>query len=193
MSRPAVFLDRDGTINVDRGYVHRIEDWEFIAGAVEAIRQFRLAGFAVAIVSNQSAIAAGNYSLADVLYLHTYVQAKLGRCGTTIDAIAVCPHSSTENCDCRKPRPGLARQVELQLAAPIDYPASWTIGDKISDIGFGRALGSRTILLRSQYWRPDDLSIPPDTIANSLLEAARGIVIFPTSDGTFPSSEASSC
>jgi D-glycero-D-manno-heptose 1,7-bisphosphate phosphatase len=176
MARRVVFLDRDGTINVDRGYVHRIEDWEYIPGAIEAIRQIRLAGFAVAIVSNQSAIAAGKYPWADVTRLHARMQTELDRHGTKIDAIAVCPHSPADNCACRKPRPGLACQIEQQLGVPIDYPASWTIGDKVSDVGFGRAVGSHTILLRSRYWQPGDLSIRPNVVTESLLEAVRTIV-----------------
>jgi D-glycero-D-manno-heptose 1,7-bisphosphate phosphatase len=183
MSRRVVFLDRDGTINVDRGYVHRIVDWEFITGTIEAIQQLRAAGFAVAIVSNQSAIAADKYSLSDVTRLHAFMQAELDRHGTKIDAIAVCPHGSADNCACRKPRPGLASQIEQQLGTPINFSASWTIGDKVSDIGFGRAVGSRTILLRSHYWLESELPIQPDAISVSLCDAAQLIVGSLTQNG----------
>lgn len=175
MARRVIFLDRDGTINVDHGYVHRTEDWEFIPGAIDAIRQLRSTGFAIAIVSNQSAVAAGEYTLDDVTRLHDFVSAELARQDATIDAIAFCPHSSADSCKCRKPRPGLARQIEQQLGDAIDHFSSWTIGDKISDVAFGRAIGTRTILLRSRYWETSDLPFQPDDIADSLSEAAATI------------------
>jgi D-glycero-D-manno-heptose 1,7-bisphosphate phosphatase len=176
MPRPVVFLDRDGTINVDRGYVYRIEDWQFIPGAVEAIRHLRSAGYALAIVTNQSAIAARKYTLADVEQLHIHMQAELGRFGTTIDAIATCPHSPDDNCGCRKPRVGMAEQVERQLDHSIDYGGSWTIGDKPHDAEFGRTLGTQTILLRSRYWNASDVSLRGQPIASSLAEATQLIV-----------------
>lgn len=175
MPKSVIFLDRDGTINVDHGYVHRIQDWEFIPGSIDAILRLRFAHYAIAIVSNQSAIAAGKYTLEDVTRLHAFVRAEFARHSATIDAIAICPHSSVNNCDCRKPRPGLARQIEKQLGHSIDYATSWTVGDKISDIGFGRALGTRTILLRSRYWQPGELTFQPDRIADSLLGASQTI------------------
>jgi D-glycero-D-manno-heptose 1,7-bisphosphate phosphatase len=176
MARSVVFLDRDGTINVDHGYVHRIQDWDFIPGAIEAIRDMRLAGYAAAVVSNQSAVASGAYALVDVARLHDFMLSQLAVHGTTIDAIAVCPHRSSDSCPCRKPRTGLALAIEEQLGVSIDYSTSWTIGDKLSDIGFGRALGTKTILLRSQYWKPCDLQFQPDHIAESLLMASSKLV-----------------
>ena len=176
MPRPVVFLDRDGTINVDRGYVHHIEDWQFIPGAAEATRDLRSAGYAVAIVTNQSAIAAGKYTLADVERLHVHILAELALLGTTIDAIGVCPHSPNDNCRCRKPRTGMAEQVERQLAETIDYASSWTIGDKPHDTEFGRALGTRTILLRSRYWDANDVSLRGQLVASSLTDATRVIL-----------------
>jgi len=176
MPKSVIFLDRDGTINVDHGYVHRIEDWEFIPGAIEAIRQMRLAGYAVSVVTNQSAVASGAYTLDDVARLHDFMLSELASHRTSIDAIAVCPHRSTDDCLCRKPRPGLALQIEEQLGESIDYSMSWTIGDKLSDIGFGRALGTKTILLRSQYWQAGDLQFQPNCIADSLRMASDKVV-----------------
>jgi D-glycero-D-manno-heptose 1,7-bisphosphate phosphatase len=172
MARRVIFLDRDGTVNVDRGYVHRVEDWQFLPGAVEAIRLFRAAGFAVAIVSNQSGIADGKYSLADLDKLHAFFMAELASRGSAIDAFAYCPHSADVTCGCRKPQPGLSKQIEQQLG-PIDYFASWTIGDKLSDIQFGDALGTQTVLLQSRYWTSSDLIVELQLVAESLLDAAR--------------------
>jgi D-glycero-D-manno-heptose 1,7-bisphosphate phosphatase len=175
MSRRVAFLDRDGTLNADHGYVHRVADWEFLEGAVEAVAALRAQGFAIAVVTNQSGVALGYFTREDVRALHEHVQRELARLGAGIDALAFCPHAATDQCDCRKPRTGMGRSVERQLGEPIDYPASWTIGDKLSDIEFGAALGTRTALLRSRYWSPGDLTRAPDLLADSLLEAARRI------------------
>ena len=116
--RKVAFLDRDGTINVDRGYVYRAADWQFTERAVEAIALLRAAGFAVAVVTNQSGIAAGYYTLDDLHSLHEHFQQELARAGTAVDAIAFCPHAAAENCDCRKPLTGMSRQVEAALGHP---------------------------------------------------------------------------
>ncbi len=192
-----VFLDRDGTLNVDRGYVYRQEDWEFTDQAPQAISHLQNAGFRIAVVTNQSGVAAGMYSAADVERLHDFMCRSLSvagqarkpdvrllhdfRCrelvdgGAGIDAVAYCPHSPHAACDCRKPRTGLARQIERHLVAPLDYAASWTIGDKLSDVEFGRALGTHTALIRSRYWTAADLNDQPDLIVDSLYDAAMRI------------------
>ena len=175
MSRRVIFLDRDGTLNVDHGYVSRKADWQFLPGAPEGICMLRQAGYAVAIVTNQSAIAAGRCTRDDVERLHEFVAEQLAAQGAKVDAIAYCPHAATAGCDCRKPQTGLARQIEVQLGEPIDFRGSWTIGDKPSDMEFGQALGTRTILLQSRYWSPSELQLKPDDICGSLLEAVQVI------------------
>ena len=169
------FLDRDGTINVDRGHVHRIEDWEFTPQCDFALRLLREAGFAIAIVTNQSGIAAGMYEIEDAERLHQFMRDELAARGAVIDAIVYCPHARDGKCACRKPRTGMAKQVEAIFAAPIDFPSSWTIGDKLSDIEFGRSLGTRTALLRSSYWREKEFDTEPNMIVDSLFEASRAI------------------
>jgi len=169
------FLDRDGTINVDRGYVHRIEDWEFTLGCVEALGMLRNSGFRIAIATHQSGIAGGRYTAEHVNKLHEVICHALALSGIHVDAVTFCPHAADAGCDCRKPRAGLARQVETVLGLPIDYAASWTIGDKPSDVEFGYSLGTRTALIRSDYWRHCQIEVRPDAIVDSLLEAARWI------------------
>lgn len=176
MPLKVAFLDRDGTINVDHGYVYRVEDWQFTERAVDAIRLLREAGFAVAVVTNQSGIAAGHYSQDDLQRLHHHLHDELAKAGTQVDALASCPHGSAENCDCRKPRTGMIRQIEAVLGKPIDFAASWTIGDKPADVGFGRGLGTQTALLRSRYWNKAELSDQPNLIADSLYEAVMQIL-----------------
>lgn len=171
-----VFLDRDGTINEDFGYVHQIANWKFNPLAVDALVKLHAAGFVLAIVSNQSGVGTGKYSEADVEALHAWVAVQLMNAGAPISAIAYCPHSPEARCTCRKPSIGLAAQIEQKLGRPIDYAGSWTIGDKPSDASFGIALGTRSILLRSRYWGPSD-SIPPQTlVADSLIQASELIV-----------------
>jgi D,D-heptose 1,7-bisphosphate phosphatase len=104
MARAVIFLDRDGTLNVDKGYVHRAEEWEFTDRAPEALRALRAAGYAIALVTNQSGVGRGCFTLDDVRALHEYVQQRLAEDGVSLDAIAVCPHAPDEGCSCRKPR-----------------------------------------------------------------------------------------
>jgi D-glycero-D-manno-heptose 1,7-bisphosphate phosphatase len=176
MPQRVIFLDRDGTVNVDHGYLHDIGDWQFIDAAPEAIRCLRDAGFAIALVTNQSGVGRGYYTLDAVHVLHDYVQQQLAQYDTRIDAFAVCPHLPDEDCQCRKPRTAMARDIERQLGKQIAYSESWTIGDKISDIEFGVNLGTHTALLHSSYWDEASLSDPPDLVAHSLYEVAQAIL-----------------
>jgi len=124
MARAVIFLDRDGTLNVDKGFVHRAEDWESTDRAAEALRELREAGYVIALVTNQSGVARGFFTLADVRALHEDVRQRLARQGVTLDAIAICPHAPDDDCECRKPRTGMARQIETQLGEPIPYERS---------------------------------------------------------------------
>jgi D-glycero-D-manno-heptose 1,7-bisphosphate phosphatase len=176
MTRAVIFLDRDGTLNVDQGYIYRPEDWEFTDRALEALRDLREAGYSIALVTNQSGIGRGYFTLDDVHVLHQHVQERLGEQGVRLDAVAVCPHAPGDGCECRKPRTGMARQIETQLGEPIAYNRSWVIGDKLCDLDFGRALGVQVALLQSRYWDAARLQEAPALIANSLYESAQAIL-----------------
>jgi len=138
---PIVLLDRDGTINEDRGYVHRWEDFAFTPGAAEAIRALNDAGYRVVVVSNQSGVGRGYYTEQDVLALHQALDAELACHGARIDAYYYCPHHPDAGCACRKPALGLFEQVCLD--APIALEASWMIGDKLDDMEFAVRAGLR--------------------------------------------------
>jgi D-glycero-D-manno-heptose 1,7-bisphosphate phosphatase len=169
------FVDRDGTINVDRGHVHRLKDWEFTPGCDFALRLLREAGYEIAVVTNQSGIAAGMYTTEDAELLHEFMRSELAARGVHIDAVVFCPHARDGNCDCRKPKTGMARQVEAILGCAIDFARSWTIGDKVSDTGFGQSLGTKTALIRSRYWTEAEIAAWPTLIVDSLYDAARRI------------------
>ena len=143
----AVFLDRDGVINVDHGYVSTWERFEFLPGVPDALRTLQDAGYLLIVVSNQSGIGRGYYCEADVESLNQAVAQHLGSTvGVTLSEFYHCPHHPTEakgefrrQCDCRKPAPGMIRQAVLDHG--IDLKTSLLVGDKDSDIEAGRAAG----------------------------------------------------
>lgn len=153
---PAVFLDRDGTINVEKDYLHRIEDFEFIPGVPDAIRRLNQAGFKVFVVTNQSGIARGFFELAQVEQLHAHMDLLLGKLGARIDGYYLCPHHPEAgageyltDCLCRKPHPGLLLQAAEEHQ--LNLAASFMIGDKPADLEAGRAAGCCSILVQTGY------------------------------------------
>jgi D-glycero-D-manno-heptose 1,7-bisphosphate phosphatase len=176
MARAVIFLDRDGTLNVDKGFVHRMADWEFTDRAPDALRELRDASYSLALITNQSGVGRGCFTLDDLDVLHEYVRQRLAEQGVRLDAIAVCPHAPDDGCECRKPRTGMARQIEIQLGEAIAYDRSWVIGDKLSDLEFGRALGTHVCLLRSRYWEQKQLQDASVLFVDSLYQAAQVII-----------------
>lgn len=144
--RPAAFLDRDGVLNVDHGYVHRWQDWEWMPGAREAVRLFNDAGWLVFVVTNQSGIARGLYDVAAMQALHARVGQDLAEIGAHVDAWEFCPHLKTGSvpefavdCTCRKPKPGMI--LRLLETWPVDRARSLLIGDKQRDLDAAAAAG----------------------------------------------------
>lgn len=155
-SRRAVFLDRDGTINIEKDYLFRPEDLEFIPGAPEAIARLNRAGFLVIVVTNQSGVARGYFGIEEVDRLHKYMQQQLSAFGATIDAFYICPHhpdtgldSFRVDCDCRKEKPGMLLQAAADWG--IDLTGSFMVGDKDSDLLAGTAAGCRAFLVETGY------------------------------------------
>lgn len=159
----AVFLDRDGTLNVEKNYLYRVEDWEWIPGAIEAIRKFRDHGFKVIVITNQAGIARGYYGEDDVRKLHEAVNAMLAREAAQIDAFYYCPHHPEFGgpCECRKPSPALIRQACAEWN--IDPSRSVLVGDKIIDVRAALAAGVRPILVETGYGE-EELSQLPEGI-----------------------------
>jgi D-glycero-D-manno-heptose 1,7-bisphosphate phosphatase len=151
----AAFIDRDGVINVERGFLHRVEDFVFLPGAVQSLQWLQAAGYLLVVITNQSGIARGLYSEADYLRLTEYMQQRLLAAGVQLSAVQYCPHLPDAlvaefrlDCDCRKPRPGMLQRAVAALN--IDLPASILVGDRASDIQAGRSAGvGRCWLVRS--------------------------------------------
>jgi D-glycero-D-manno-heptose 1,7-bisphosphate phosphatase len=147
----AAFLDRDGVLNVDSGYLHRAEDVTWIDGAAAAVQRLNRRFARVVVVTNQSGVARGLYREDDVRRLHAWMAAALGAQGARIDAFYYCPHHPTAGtgpytraCDCRKPEPGLLLRAIAEHA--IDPAASIMIGDQPRDIEAARRAGVRGFL-----------------------------------------------
>lgn len=153
MSRAAVFLDRDGTINVEKQYLYRYEDWEWTPGAIDAIKMFNANGFLVIVVSNQAGIARGLYSELDVRLLHEKVDWELCSQGAKINAYYYCPHHPEFGnkivCGCRKPAPELLFRAQKDWG--IELSRSFMIGDKADDVKAGQAAGVKSILVSTGY------------------------------------------
>lgn len=150
--RRAVFLDRDGTINVEKDYLYRLEDFVFIPGVPQAIKALKAAGYLVIVVTNQSGVARGYFGPAEVERVHAHIQTELAAVGTAIDAFYYCPHHPQQgvgsyriDCDCRKGRPGMLLQAAREHA--IDLSHSYMVGDKDADLEAGRAAGCTPILV----------------------------------------------
>lgn len=140
-----VFLDRDGTLVRDPGYVHRIDDYELLPGVVAGLRQLQAAGWKLAIVTNQSGIGRGFFDERDFQAFQEHLLADLAAQGVTIEGAFYCPHAPDEGCTCRKPAPGLLERAHDELDA--DLSESWMIGDSARDAEAAAAAG-----LRGSIW-----------------------------------------
>lgn len=174
MSRPAVFLDRDGTINVEKEYLHRIEDWEWIPGAIEAIRLINRMGYLAIVVTNQAGIARGYYDEAAVHSLHDQVDALLASEGARIDAYYYCPHhpefGDVRVCECRKPGTGMLMAAQRDF--DIDLENSYLIGDKALDIESAQKMDVRPILIMTGYGKEQDRDVSAEVIRRQDILAA---------------------
>jgi len=171
VSRAFVFLDRDGTLIEDRGYAFQLADYAPLAGAYDAVRALRGAGFGTAIVTNQSGIARGYFDEADFARFQAHLLADFAAHGAALDATYHCPHLPDAGCECRKPRPGLLLRAQREFGA--DLARSWVIGDKESDVGLARAAGCAAVLLAPPGApRADGVTLAPDVLAGALLVLA---------------------
>jgi D-glycero-D-manno-heptose 1,7-bisphosphate phosphatase len=159
----AIFLDRDGTINVDKDHLYKIEDFEFINGVPEQIGKWNKLGYLVIVVTNQAGVAKGLYTEADVQKLHEYINNELAKYEAHIDAFYFCPHHPEGkiekyrlNCNCRKPGTGMLEKAIEDF--DIDVNKSYLFGDKEWDIQAGEKVGLKSILVATNSFELNKLS-----------------------------------
>ena len=185
MSRPAVFLDRDGTLIEERGYIDRFELIDVMPWTTDAIRLLNRAGFAVVVITNQSAIGRGIIDESFLRSVHDAIDRRLAAGGARVDAYYFCPHHPDaarepfrQVCRCRKPGPGMIEQACRDLH--LDPARSVMVGDRWIDVACGRAAGTRSLLVKTGYGTREAEHPPadaqPDAILNNLMEAAGWIL-----------------
>jgi len=182
-----VFLDRDGTINEEVGYMDQIEKFKLIPRSGEAIRLLNRNNFKAIVITNQSGVARGYFPESLVLKVHQKMKDLLKSEGAYLDGVYYCPHlpdgvgsPNGQSCSCRKPKTGLVDIVLKELN--IDLSKSYSIGDRGSDIEFGRRIGAKTILVLTGYGREESEhsggreTPKPDYVAQDLYEAVQWIL-----------------
>ena len=161
--QPAVFLDRDGTLVREIGYLSDPGDLEILPGVAAALREFHAAGYALVVVSNQSGVGRGFFGLGRVHEAMARLRVGLRAAGVELDAIYFCPHRPDQECACRKPRSGLLERAAEDLR--LSLADSLMIGDKVLDVLTGHAAGMPGILVRSGYGRDEEQRLGPEGVA----------------------------
>jgi len=189
--KPAVFLDRDGTLIEDVGYLDRLDRIALFPWTVDAIRALNRGGFLVVVITNQSGVARGFFTEAFVEETHRHLSGRLAAGGARIDAYYYCPHhpdgtvaAYRRQCDCRKPASGLVDRAVRDL--DLDPARSFVVGDKWLDVGLARAAGARGVLVRTGTGAAEEArprpGISADAIVDNLAGAASWILLNPRSD-----------
>ena len=181
-SRPSVFIDRDGTLTDEVGYVNHPSRLRLLPRSAEAIRRLNAADIPAVVVTNQAGLARGYFSEEVLHEVNRALAAQLAGAGARLDGVYVCPHHPSEGappyrmrCECRKPKPGLLRRAAEELG--LDLTRSTMIGDKPSDLTPGREVGAATVLVLTGYGRGeweyhrDQFEAKPDHVAEDLLDA----------------------
>ena len=180
--RRAIFIDRDGTLSEEVGYVNHLSRFRLFPFAVEAIRLINRSPFLAVLVTNQAGVARGYFPESLIHEVHGRIAQEMEAGGARLDAVYFCPHHPTvgeppyrQECDCRKPRPGLLHRAAGNLG--IDLPSSFVIGDRLGDLELAWSVGATGVLVRTGYGRGEmEHHAPswprgPDMVADHLLEA----------------------
>ena len=170
MSQKALFLDRDGVINIEKNYIYKIKDFEFIEGIFELCLYFQKLGFIIIVVTNQSGIARGMYSQEDFLTLTSWMKDKFKEQGIKISEVYFCPHHPdiSGECSCRKPLPGML--IEAEETFNLDLENSLLVGDSERDIQAAKAAGIKKTYLYSQNL-PDSSATKVVSSLNEIIKA----------------------
>ena len=185
--RPAIFMDRDGTLSHEVGYVNHPSRFELFPWSIDAVRLVNRAGWAAVVVTNQAGVARGYFPEAVIHEVHAGMNAAMQAGGARFDGVYFCPHHPSVgeppyrlDCDCRKPRPGLLKRAEAELG--VDLARSWVVGDRHGDLQLAWNVGAKGALVKSGYglgewtyhapaWRR-----PPELVAEQLLDAVTRIL-----------------
>lgn len=170
--KKTVFVDRDGTIVEDTGYVHKAEDFKLLPNAIEGLR--KLGKFMIFIVTNQSGIGRGVYKLEDFKKFNDRMIEELGKHKIRIEKIYYCPHAPEDNCGCRKPKTKLLEEAKREFE--IDLEKSFVIGDQKADIELGKNANCRSILVLTGNGNKTKNEVKADFVAKDLLDAAKWIL-----------------
>jgi len=181
----AVFLDRDGTINEEMGYVNHLDRFVLLPGAVAAIRSINASGLKAVVVTNQSGAARGYFPVAFIDQVHEKMRRLFSEEGAFLDGIYICSHGPPSadpeaGCDCRKPRPGLLLQAARDLN--LDLSGSYVVGDRFQDVEMAREAGARAVLVLTGYGRGElqfvgpASPVKPDFVAADLPQAVEWIL-----------------
>lgn len=187
MPKPAVFLDRDGTLAHEVGYINHLSRFKLYPFAVETVRLANRAGFLAVVVTNQAGVARGYFPESMIQRVHDHVRGLMEAGGARLDGIYYCPHHPSageppyrQDCDCRKPRPGLVRRAAEEL--DVDLARSWVVGDRPGDLELAWQVGARGALVKTGYglgelaFNRARFLREPDLIAENALEAVTRIV-----------------
>jgi heptosyltransferase-2 len=175
-----VFLDRDGTINPDPGYIRSPDQFELLPGVPQALARLKQAGARLIVVTNQSGIARGLLSVEDLNLVHEKMRRLLDAAGVSLDAIYVCPHHPDDQCDCRKPKTGMIDQAVRERQ--VDLSRSYFIGDHVQDMQLAKRIGSKGLLVTTGAEEAQARSelavggVVADTITESLSDAVEWIL-----------------
>jgi D-glycero-D-manno-heptose 1,7-bisphosphate phosphatase len=178
--RPTVFLDRDGTIAEEVGYLNHVSRFRMFPFAAAAIRRLNDAKYPAIVITNQSGVGRGYFPDSLVRDVHDLMTAQLAEQGAHIDALYYCPHKGDDGCACRKPKPGMLERAAREHC--LDLRRSFVVGDRHGDIELAHRVGARGILVRTGYgegeiqWHSADWQAPPDFIAENLADAVDWIL-----------------
>jgi len=187
MPRPAIFIDRDGTLSHEVGYVNHPSRFRLFPYSVDAVRAVNRSGFLAILVTNQSGVARGYFPEALVHEVHGTINTSMAAGGARLDAIYVCTHHPAageppyrRDCECRKPRPGMLHRAQAEL--DVDLARSYVVGDRLADLQLAWSVGARGVLVKSGYglgeltFHAPSWPRPPDLVAEHLFDAVSRIL-----------------
>lgn len=168
---PAIFLDRDGTINEEIEYLHEVQKFKLLPNTIQGMEKMQDMGYKIAIVTNQAGIGLGYFSKEEFFMVNRKMLRELSSAGISVSKIYFCPHGKDEGCECRKPGIALLKRACRDLN--LDIARSYFIGDQTCDIEAGKRAGARAILVRTGFAGSDNrYDVKPDYVAGDLLDAA---------------------